>query len=308
MSEQPPSSHACDELVKLDTGVFAFVQHDGGWCVNNAGVLLGPESVTLIDTAATEARSRRLRATVDSVTDAPCTMVVNTHHHGDHTFGNAITAPGAVVVAHEAARTRMAADGLALTRLWPGVTWGSITVELPTLTFRSTLTMYVGDLQVELLHLGPAHTAGDVVVWLPEPRVLFTGDIAFSGGTPFVLMGSVVGTVVALQTLRDLGPRTVVSGHGPVTGPELLDESIAYHEWLQRVARDAHDAGMTPLQAARRHRVGPFAHLTHPERLVANMHRAYAEIGGPARERLVDYDQAFADMVELNGGLPACRA
>src|SRR5215813_4009873 len=98
-------------------------------------------------------------------------------------------------------------------------------------------------------HLGtPAHTTNDSVVWLPERSVLFVGDLLFNGGTPFLLMGSLAGALESVEALRGFGAQTIVPGHGPVGGPEMIDEVLAYLRFLDDLARRAHAAGLTPLE------------------------------------------------------------
>ncbi|SEQ05144.1 MBL fold metallo-hydrolase [Streptomyces radiopugnans] len=299
-------------LEEVADGVHAFVQPPGGWCLNNAGLVTGRPGgegpPVLIDTAATESRARLLRREVERVAPDGPGIVVNTHFHGDHTFGNSQFTPRAVVVAHEGTRTDSAEAGLGLCGLWPDVEWGEIPLTLPTLTFRDGLTLRAGGLRVELLHLGPAHTADDTVAWVPERGVLFTGDLVWSGVTPFVLMGSVTGSLRALERMRALAPRVVVPGHGPVGGPELLDATEAYLRWLLRIARESVRDGLPPLEAARRADLGGFAGLLDPERLVGNLHRARAELEGLPPGTRMDVAGPFGEMVAYHGGLPDCHA
>ncbi|TDD88038.1 MBL fold metallo-hydrolase [Actinomadura rubrisoli] len=293
---------------RLADGVYAYVQPDGGWCLNNAGIIAAGGETALVDTAATQARALRLRDAVREITPAPPRFVVNTHFHGDHTFGNAVFTPEATVVAHEGTRADAIAAGLHLTGLWPDVEWGELTLEPPSLTYADAMTLRVGGVRAELLRLGPAHTADDTVVWLPEQRVLFAGDLVMSGVTPFCMMGSVEGSRRALARLRDLGPRTVVPGHGPVGGPELLDEADRYLAWVQRLARDGLAAGLSPLETARRADLGGHARLLDSERLAPNLRRACAEErGAPPGERM-DVEELFGEMIAFNGGPPSCRA
>jgi cyclase len=302
--------HAASDarLEEVADQVFAYVQPDGGWCLNNAGVIVSGGESALVDTAATEARALALRDAVHRVSPGAPRTVVNTHFHGDHTFGNFVFAPQAVVVAHERTRTEMAEAGLHLTGLWPDVKWGELRLELPSLTYRDRLTLHVGEMAVELLHLGPAHTTDDTVVWLPGQRVLFTGDLVMSGVTPFCPMGSVSGSLAAIAELRKLDARTVVTGHGPVAGPELLDGAERYLRWVQTLARQGLGANLSPLELARETELGEYAELLDAERLVPNLHRAYAEaLGGVPGERM-DIGALFGEMVEFHGGLPACHA
>ncbi len=295
-------------LQEVADGVYAYVQPDGGWCLNNAGILVSDGQVAVIDTAATESRARALRAAIASVTDVTPRTVVNTHFHGDHSFGNCVFAADAVIVAHEAARTEMAVAGLGLQGLWPGVEWGEVSLALPSLTYRDRLTLHVGDLTAELVHPGPAHTVTDTVVWIPERSVLFVGDIAMNGATPFCLMGSVEGSLRAIDRLRAYGARTVVTGHGPVCGPEVFDTTEAYLRWIGQLTAAGVEAGLSPLEVARETDLGEFAQLIDSERLVGNLHRAYAEQRGAAPGCDLDVATIFGEMVEHHGRLPACRA
>jgi cyclase len=288
--------------------VHAYVQPDGGWCLNNAGLVVGRGRSVLVDTAATEPRTRRLREEVERIVPGGPDFVVNTHFHGDHTFGNGQFAPRSVIVAHEGTRADTAEAGLGLRQLWPDVAWGETPLTLPALTFRDGLTLHAEDLRVELLHVGPAHTANDVVAWVPERSVLFTGDVVWSGVTPYVLMGSISGSFRALDRLRSLRPRVVVPGHGPVGGVELIDATEAYLRLIQRLAEDGRREGLTALEAAERADLGAFAGLADPERLVGNLHRAYAELGGLPPGDRIDVAASFKEMVAFHGGLPACHA
>jgi len=297
-------------MQEIADGVFAYVQADGGWCVNNSGVLLEPDRVTLIDTVATVRRAWRLQEALARLTAARPHLLVSTHFHGDHTFGNSVLAgPAAVVVAHERARTDIIEAGLGLTGLWPDVEWGDIRLRPPDLTYRDTLTLHLGDRRVELLHVGPAHTTGDTVVWLPEERVLFAGDVLTSGCTPFVLMGSVSGSLRAIERLRSLRPRVVVGGHGPVCGPEVLDETAGYLRWLTGTAEDAVKSGLSPSAVAREVGAGPYGDWVDPERVVGNLHRACAELRGEPEGAPLDVVAIFGEMIDYLGGkLPACAA
>ena len=291
-------------LERLAAGVYAYVQPDGSWCLNNAGVVVRGDDVLLVDTAATERRARALGTALRRVTAASPRIVVNTHFHGDHTFGNSILGPHATVVAHHNARTEMADTGLGLQQLWPDVEWGAVDVRLPDLTYQDELVLHVGDVRVELFHPGPAHTLTDTVAWIPEHAVLFAGDVVMNGVTPFCLMGSIEGSLRAIDRLRALRPRTVVPGHGPVGGPEMFDETAAYLRWVLETARAGTRAGHTPQETARRAARHPFRHLLDAERLLPNLMRAYAELAGST----LDVLPAFAEMVRFHGRLPTCHA
>ncbi|MGW7816851.1 MBL fold metallo-hydrolase [Streptomyces puniciscabiei] len=295
------------EVEEIEEGVYAYLQPDGGWCLNNAGVVLARSGPVLVDTAATEARARRLRDVVEQLSPAPVDILVNTHSHGDHTFGNHLFGQ-ATVVAHRTAADEMAEHGLALTTLWPDVRWGHVEAGAPEVVFDDRMTLPTSGFRIELIHFGPGHTAGDAVVWLPGPRVLFTGDLVFSGATPFTLMGSVAGSLRVLDRLRALQPLVVVPGHGPVGGPELLDADADYLRWVRAVARRGIAEGLDPLALARATDLGRYARLADSERLVVNLHRAYAEERGAEPAAPLDVPAVFGEMVDFCGAHPHCAA
>lgn len=301
-------------LDEVADGVFAYIQPDGGWCVNNAGVLASDGAVALVDTAATETRARRLREQVLATTGKAPFAVVNTHSHGDHVFGNFVF-DEATVFAHQETRREIDLAGLHLTELWPGVEWGAIELSLPTVTYDEGLTLHVGGLRAELIHIGLAHSTNDTVVWVPERKVLFTGDIVMSGVTPFCPLGSISGSLRAIEQLRELGATTVVTGHGPVGGPEVFDGTEQYLRWVKELAAQGVAAGLTPAEVAREADLGPFAEFLETERLVPNLHRAFAEERFAAHGDSLDMARIikemgviFGEMIEYNGGPLSCHA
>jgi cyclase len=147
-------------------------------------------------------------------------------------------------------------------------------------------------------------------VHIPDRSVVFTGDLLFNGGTPFALMGSISGWIEVLETvLRPLDAQTLVPGHGPVCGPEVIDDVLAYLRFIQDIARPAKAAGLSPLEAARAADLGEFKDLLDAERVVGNLHRAYLELDGAERGTPADLAAALGDMVAYNGGQPlTCHA
>jgi cyclase len=298
-------------LREVSDGIFAYTQPDGSWWINNAGFLVGRRGIVSVDTCSTERRTRRYRDAIASVSPLPVRTLVNTHHHGDHTFGN-YQFEGAAIVAHENARPAMIAYGLPNSQsYWTAVDWGELELEPPFLTFSDALSLWVDELRCEIRHVGTAaHTTNDSVVWIAERGVLFAGDLLFNGGTPFLLQGSVAGAVAALRdVIKPLSPETIIPGHGPVCGSDIIDATLEYLDFVQATARYGRSAGLTPLEAARETQLGAYAELTDAERIVGNLHRAYAELDGAAPGAPIDAAAAFEDMVAFNGGRPlACHA
>jgi cyclase len=287
-------------------GIHAYIQPDGTWWINNTGFLVGRRGVVSVDACSTERRTRAYQAAIGAVTPLPVRTLVNTHHHGDHTFGNYLF-PGATIVGHEGTREGVQQWGLPWDEpVWTKVDWGDIELEPPFLTYRDGVTIWVDDLRCEVTHVGtPAHTTNDSVVWVPDRKVLFSGDLLFNGGTPFLLQGSVAGLVKALEeVVKPLGAETIVPGHGPVSGPQVIDDVLSYARFVQRTAAEAKAAGLTPLEAARETDLGEFAGLRDAERLAGNLHRAYAELDGAEPGAQIDVLAAIQDMIAFNGDKP----
>ncbi|CAN5663371.1 MBL fold metallo-hydrolase [soil metagenome] len=303
----PDPTVGAGALPEVVDGVFAWVQPDGSWWVNNAGAISGDQGTVIIDTCATFDRTHRFLAAVRAATDdAPIRVAANTHEHGDHTYGNCLLPDDATLVGHERMRAQLLVDPVidGCPPVWdPVPDWGPVTRRVPTIVTRSDLTVFTGERRIDLIHPGyPAHTTGDLVAWLPEERVLFTGDLVFSGLTPLVMAGSVGGALRSLDWLASFEPDVLVPGHGPLVTAATLAEVLGDHERYYRFVFDTAAAGLAdglePLAAAQRTDLGEFAHWLDAERLLLNLHRAYAD----AEERPFDMLAAFGDAITWNGG------
>ncbi len=289
----------------------AWVQPDGSWWVNNAGAVLGDGGIVLIDTCATAQRTQLfLDAVRVAAGDAPIRFAVNTHPHGDHTHGNALLPDSTVLIGHEATREGILSDPMLTDPppVWePSPEWGITEHRAPTVVLRDSLTLHSGDRRIELHHPGyAAHSAGDVVAWVPDAGVLFAGDLIFHGLTPLVISGSLEGALKALDWLAGYPAATVVPGHGATLPgsalPRVLEDHARYYRFVLDTARQARTDGLTPLEAAERCDLGEFASWPERERIVLNLHRAYSDID----DTEPDLVAAFTDAVTYNGGPLRC--
>ncbi|MVU81324.1 MBL fold metallo-hydrolase [Nocardia sp. ET3-3] len=298
---------ALGRLNPIADGVHVFSQPDWGWGLNNCGVLVTDEAVLVIDTCFTERRTARLRQEIRRITDAPVRYLVNTHHHGDHTFGN-YQFPDATIIGHRYCREKVLSENLAVVPYFDTVEWGDIRISPPTVCFDQQMSIALGNEQVQLISVAPAHTLGDVVVWLPRRRILFVGDVALNGATPVITDGSYVGTVRALETVRALDPQVVVPGHGPIGGPEIFDAVSRYFDFVYDAAQLGLSSGRTPLEAARAADLGEFAGWSDSERLVANIARVYSEARGYPVGTPLERKEIAPMMVEFAGHPLHCYA
>jgi glyoxylase-like metal-dependent hydrolase (beta-lactamase superfamily II) len=285
-------------LHEVADGVWAYLQPDGGWGWSNAGLVTGGESSLLVDTLFDLRLTAEMLEAMRRTTPAADRIgtVVNTHANGDHCYGNALMAGSEIVAsarcAEEMAQLPPSAmagfmraaptlgpAGEFLARIFAPFSFDGIPEALPTSTFEGRLDLRIGDRRVELLEVGPAHTAGDVVAHLPDDGVVFTGDILFHGGHPIVWAGPVGNWVRACDRILGLGAAVIVPGHGPLADPGAVADLKGYFEHLTSEARPRHAAGMSALDAARDIDLGPYAGWGEAERVVANVRALYRDFG-----------------------------
>ena len=257
-------------LHELGDGCFAYLQPDGGWGWSNAGLVVGDGRSVLVDTLFDLDLTAAMLDTMVAVVDgAPIDTVVNTHANGDHCYGNSEVVrrrPDVEIVASTATAHEMAdvpPSMLAALNETPGeigelfrsffgeFNFAGIELAPPTRTFDQRLELDVGGRIVELIEVGPAHTAGDTIVYVPDAATVYTGDILFICGTPIVWAGPLSNWVAACDLMLDLGVDTVVPGHGPLTDTAGIVAVRDYLSFVDSEATTRHDAGMDAFEAAR---------------------------------------------------------
>ena len=224
----------------------------------NAGFVVTSDGVVVIDALASPAQGARLLATVRGTTAQPVRWLVLTHHHPDHHFGAVVLRRvGARVVAHPDTRT-LAAEGGARSLIadWervvgPEAMRGFEFANVPDRPVTGVDTLGLGGRTLVIAHPGGAHSAGDLIVWLPAERVLFAGDLLIEDGVTMLVDGNSRLLLGALDTIDRLGPRVVVPGHGalPPEPAALVERTRSYVTGLQRDMRAAVEKGV-PMQRA----------------------------------------------------------
>lgn len=166
-------------FTEIGSGIYAFTAEGDP----NSGVIIGDDSVMVVEAQATPRLARKVIDAIRSVTDKPISHVVLTHYHAVRVLGASAFGAGQIIMG-EKARAMVAERGAEdwasefgrFPRLFeghesiPGLTW-------PTTTFNDRMTVYLGKRRVDLMHLGRAHTAGDIVAYVPDANAMFTGDI-----------------------------------------------------------------------------------------------------------------------------------
>ncbi len=285
------------ELREIAPHVYAALVPDRGWSWSNAGFVAHGDGL-MVDTFMDVRRTREALALLAETGAAQPARLVNTHHNVDHCWGNQLFR-GREIIAHRRAAERMAKDItpellaalVAAKEASPGLAWfagdlrghfdfSEVEVTLPSRLIDADLALEVGGTPVQLLSVGPAHTAGDVLVHLPEDHVLFAGDVIFRDCTPLGWEGTFAGWIAALERIVALSPVVIVPGHGPLCGVEGAEELVAYFHYVEAEAGRCFARGLSLEEAACAIELGPYARWNQPERLVFNLARAYRELEG----------------------------
>jgi cyclase len=297
-------------LHELGNSVYAYLQPNGTWGWSNAGLITDGEASLLVDTLfdlrltgemlETMRRSVRAASHID--------MVVNTHANGDHCYGNQLVADAQIIASQKTADEMVeglqAAQMAALVKQAPALgqigayiihafgpfNFDNITLTPPSKTFEGQTTLQVGGKTVQLIEVGPAHTRGDTLAYLPAERVVFTGDILFIGGHPIIWAGPTSNWLRACDHILAMDVETIVPGHGPITDKKGVAEVKGYLQYVYDEARKRYDAGMPAFEAAKDIPMDRYAAWSDGERIVVNVATIYRELSG---------DQSPPDMVSL---------
>jgi glyoxylase-like metal-dependent hydrolase (beta-lactamase superfamily II) len=267
----------------------------------NTGVVVGDDAVMVVDTQATPKAAQAVIEHVRSVTDKPIRYVVLSNYHALRVLG-ASAYQSQHVICSEATREMIVERGAQdyksevqrLPRLFqaadtiPGLT-------SPTITFRDRMTLWLGKLQVEVIHAGRGHTKGDTVVWLPDEQTMFSGDLVEHEATPYAGDAHFKDWPETLRKLRELRPLALLPGRGdPLAGEEELEKGVAATEAFVvdlykavsasadagQSLKQAYDAAMTALQP----RYGNWALFEHC--MPFDVSRAYDEAKGLDHPRI----------------------
>ena len=301
-------------LYRVGKNTYAWMVPNGSWGEANAGLIVGEGESLLVDTLWDADYTREMLGEMGSlVQDAPIRTVVNTHADGDHFFGNQLLDVETITssASLEDMKENTAQAMLRMRRLASiyrffgrlgnkrarkfahyGTTmlapynFDGVTCRLPTTTFDSQKTILVGGRPVHLIEVGPAHTRGDLMVLVPDAKVLFSADILFVNSTPVMWAGPVENWIRALDRILAMDVETIVPGHGPVTDKSSVKQVKTYWEYVHAAVAAEHRVGTEPHEAARRialsdnFQLQPFALWNSPERIMVSTHTIYRNLDG----------------------------
>lgn len=287
-------------LHDLGNGGYAWLQPDGGWGWSNAGLIVDRGESLLVDTLFDVPLTRDMLAAMrkaEPKAAAKIKTLVNTHHNGDHCYGNECC-EGAEIIAHQLAKEAMTHEkpdmlvgflkaapqlgdtGAFLTKCFGAFDFQSVTQTLPTTTFETELTRQVGDKTVKIMHVGPAHSPGDALVHVPADKTVFTGDILFIEGHPIMWEGPVSNWIDACNRIIAMDVETVVPGHGPITDKKGVAAVRDYLAYVRDEAKKRFDAGLSSFDAACDIDMSDYDNWGDGERIAVNVATLYKEFSG----------------------------
>lgn len=225
--------------------------------ISNAGFVITPQGVVVIDALGSPALAQRLLEQIAKLTAQPVTHVIVTHYHADHIYGlQTFEAQGARIIAHGAAREYLHSDNAQMrlqtsrenmapwinpqTRLVSAHEW-----------LDGERTLSVGGVQFQIKAMGPSHTPEDLVVYLPQKKLLFAGDLVFRQRVPFVGQADSASWIKALDALLGFGATTIVPGHGAASTEARADLQMT-RDYLHHLRASMGPAArdMTPFEQA----------------------------------------------------------
>ncbi len=285
-------------LHDIGNGIYAYLQPDGSWGWSNAGLITDCNESLLVDTLYDQPLTATMLKAMKDATGIEAKEIntlVNTHANGDHTWGNGLVRNAEIITSKQTAEQmleeispqmmvnmllnakNMGEAGEFILENFSGFAWEGLEVTMPTKTFEGELDLKVGHKSVKLKNVGPAHTDGDTLVYVPDDKVIYTGDILFIDGTPVIWSGPTSNWIKACDYILSLDVDVIVPGHGPITDKNGVRQVRDYLNYISVESRRRFDAGMNFYEAANDIALGDFGKWTDTERIVINVFSQYKE-------------------------------
>ncbi|MCH4815187.1 MAG: MBL fold metallo-hydrolase [Saccharolobus sp.] len=297
---------------RISDNVYAFIQPNGDWFLSNAGVIIGKKYAIVVDSLTNEKMTKQFISEIRKVTDKPIKYLINTHEHEDHLWTNHLF-PNAITICHKNCREKVV-EGMKrganpYEKLFSTIDFSGYKYTPQEAVIDNEMRIFIDDEEVRIAYVGYAHTISDIYVYVPNKKVVFTGDLLFSPPcTPFALMGYIQGYINTLENLANLNAEVYVPGHGEVSyDRKTLYESRDYLIFVRDEARKLMKSIDDPIRAAYEVNLGKYEEWISKERIIGNLARAYSELkGNPPASKLENIDKILVEMVkyrEKKGGI-----
>jgi glyoxylase-like metal-dependent hydrolase (beta-lactamase superfamily II) len=298
-------------LYRLTANAYAWMVPNGSWGETNFGLIdCGGKSVVVDTGWDLRCAQEFLDGAKDVLGRSPVTSAINTHADGDHCWGNQLFENLPIIASHAcighishvkptslrllgraaSVMKRLPVAGLDVLGHYAGAMlapydFTGVRLVPPSQGFSGETTIMVNGIELVLMEVGPAHTAGDAMVFVPSQKVLYAGDILFTGSTPVIWAGPIANIIKALGKVLELDAEFIVPGHGPLAKRADVELQIAYWDMIQEELHWRRQQGMPPDEAAADlvlsagFRGRPFAQWDSPERMLRNAQALFEEWG-----------------------------
>ena len=278
-----PWTQAVAKTVEVFPNVFTIVHGEG--IDSNTTFIITTEGVIVVDTRVTPAEAKKVMAEIRKRTELPILYTINTHYHGDHTFGNQVFRGSKTIIAHKNVRRDLIGsagkDHLEFFKTFniPGM--DEVTVTPPNMVFEKNMEIYAGEYHLQLIHLGRGHTDGDLFIQLPTLKAVIAGDLIFNGQFPYMGDGYVDEWIDALDYMENLDIELVIPGHGDVGGKPIIIAMKHYLLNLKSLVRTQIENGASLKKAQEALRPvlqEKYKSWGKQERIDGNIERTYMEL------------------------------
>jgi glyoxylase-like metal-dependent hydrolase (beta-lactamase superfamily II) len=275
------------QLEQLADGVYAAINSEEGWAICNAGIIDLGDRTLVYDAFTSPQAAKDLRQAAEQLTGRPVSMVINSHYHNDHIWGNQAFNPATEIISTAKTRQLIITEGIAEVKGYSETAparlealekqlaeagdetirrqlnpmifdYQAIVAALPilkvrppTLTFDREMSFYGSKRSGRLIAYENAHCGSDAILYLPDDGIIFTEDILFIGCHPYLAEGDPEVIQRILLDIKNLQPAVVVPGHGPVGSRQHLDIQYDYINCLKNIAKDAIKQGIPEEELAR---------------------------------------------------------
>jgi cyclase len=336
------TAHYARGVYDLGQHLYTYLSPNGSWNETNTGLIAGKSESLLVDTLIDLPHTQTMLDLMRPLT-SPCPIryIVNTHADWDHCWGNQLLTQAEIIssqacyeeMQHLTPGAYMSLNTLGsllkLAGLLPGLTkyrtigtwWQrwlapynprSVKITLPSRHFTDTLILLVGGREVQLLEVGPMHTQGDILVYVPDARTLYAGDTLFVGVTPVLWVGPLEHWIAALDKILRMDVECIVPGHGAITDKDGVQQLRNYWTFLGTEARRCYSARISAQQAA--YEIArstefinsPFARWDSPERMLVSIYTLYRWFQGRTEHiKLFERLRILAQQAEFAMTFPA---
>ena len=210
-----------DEVKTINVLKDVYTITGGDGVDSNTTFIITKEGVIIIDTRPTPSEARKVLKEIRKLTDLPIVYTINTHYHGDHTFGNQVFKSSKSIIAHKNVRNTLIKSGqdhLSLFKTFglPGM--DEVEVTPPNILYEKEMEIWLGGYRLQLIHHGKGHTNGDTIIFIDQLRTVITGDLVFNKKIPYMAEAYIEDWIKSLKYIELLKNETVIPGHGPIGG------------------------------------------------------------------------------------------